>query len=154
MIRKRRSRFYLTGAREYRVSEYLSKSQNGMGDVGILFAYKEDGMIGYTVDFRRRGGLGTDDEFERFPMVLNERRLMIAVLERSLRDMDPKVMGSEGDNRARVSKRVRREALEWFESDSFEWPYSFRAICNALSLNHAAIRAKLGVSYRRFRVMQ
>ena len=35
------------------------------------------------------------------------------------------------------------ETRAWFDEDDFSWPYSFANLCDALSLDRAAVRAAL-----------
>ena len=71
---------------------------------------------------------------------LPAKRLMVAVLERAL--------GEYETSAARTDWRGRRQFAEveaWFASDNTGWPFSFVAICEALSLDVPSVRAGLRV---------
>ena len=44
------------------------------------------------------------------------------------------------------SRRLFREAKQWFLADDTEWPYSFEGICGVLDLDSNAVRQRLGVA--------
>jgi hypothetical protein len=77
--------------------------------------------------------------FPRAAALVPERRLMMAVLARSLLDLQ-----SNSGTGTRRAKRHRAEVEAWFTSDSDVWPFSFVNICHALALDAAAVRSRLG----------
>jgi hypothetical protein len=68
-----------------------------------------------------------------------EKRLMLAVLERALLDLQRGA--GAGTPRAR---RTWTEADAWFASDDDTWPFTFVNLCHALVLDAAAVRSRLG----------
>ena len=74
---------------------------------------------------------------------LPAKRLMVAVLERAL--------GEYETSAARTDWRGRRQFAEveaWFASDNTDWPFSFVAICEALSLDVPSVRASESATRR------
>jgi len=69
---------------------------------------------------------------------LPEHRLMRAVLEKALADFDATI-----DAKKPGDRRLFAEVDQWFASDDMMWPGSFARVCDALGLDHAAIRASL-----------
>jgi len=66
-----------------------------------------------------------------------ERLLMLAVLRDGIEVLAKTKPGSRcglGPDSVPPSV-VRREAIEWFESEDTEWPYSFVNICHVLNIN-------------------
>jgi hypothetical protein len=81
--------------------------------------------------------------FPRAAALAPERRLMMAVLARSLLDL-PSNAGT-GTQRAR---RHLAEVEAWFVSDDDVWPFSFVNLCHALDLDASSVRSHL-VRWRR-----
>jgi hypothetical protein len=70
-----------------------------------------------------------------------ERRLMLAVLEDSLRVLlDPRPQGRRG-------RALRSETERWMAADDWAWPYSLLNVCQALAIDPAWLRER--VSTRR-----
>jgi hypothetical protein len=67
-----------------------------------------------------------------------ERRLMSAVLEAALLDLER----SANRNTPRM-RRLADEVEAWFAADDEEWPCSFLRICHALGLDASAVRTRL-----------
>jgi hypothetical protein len=65
---------------------------------------------------------------DRHPVLLGERRLMIAVLADAIRVVN-----------LRHSPH-RRATVAWFESPSRAWPFAFERVCDALALDAATVR--------------
>jgi hypothetical protein len=81
--------------------------------------------------------------FPRVAALAPERRLMMAVLARSLLDLR--------SNDATGTRRARRHLAEveaWFASDDDVWPFSFVNLCHALDLDASSVRSRL-VRWRR-----
>jgi hypothetical protein len=67
-----------------------------------------------------------------------EQRLMIAVLHDAL-DCVKKYRFATNTR----SRRLFREAKQWFLADDAEWPYSFEGICEVLDIDSNAVRQRL-----------
>lgn len=67
-----------------------------------------------------------------------EHRLMLAVLEDAIRSYQRYASSSR-----RHSRRLFREAEEWFASDAATWPFSFVVICETFDLEPGYVRAGL-----------
>jgi hypothetical protein len=67
-----------------------------------------------------------------------EHRLMLAVLEDAVRTYQQTMLC-----RAEHGGRLLRETEDWFASDDAAWPFSFTAVCEALDLEPAWVRARL-----------
>jgi hypothetical protein len=67
-----------------------------------------------------------------------ERRLMLAVLEEAVADVQRLCFAT-----APLARREFRAAQEWIEREDHEWPFSFVRICDALGLEAQAIRRGL-----------
>jgi hypothetical protein len=67
-----------------------------------------------------------------------EHRLMLAVLEEAIRVYQ--TMACRADRR---SRRLFREAQEWFASDEASWPFSFVVICEKLGFEPAYVQSGL-----------
>jgi hypothetical protein len=93
-------------------------------------------------------GLGLEPEtilpsqfFERFQIDASlqpEKRLMLAVLEDAVGTFQKFATAS-----GRRGRRLFAEAEEWFSSEDTAWPFAFRNICQALSLEPSYIRSGL-----------
>ncbi len=68
-----------------------------------------------------------------------EQRLMAAVLEDALRELD-RPGGSWYGARA----RRRAEVQVWLESNDVAWPFSFVNVCEALDLDPGHVRSHVG----------
>ena len=75
------------------------------------------------------------------PQRTPEQRLMAAVLEDAMRELTRPEGGWFG---ARARRRAELEA--WFASDDVAWPFSFVNVCEALDLDVARFRSRLGRS--------
>jgi hypothetical protein len=81
------------------------------------------------------------------PETRPEGRLMLAVLEQALRDL-------EVDRRLLGWRRSRRRsggvltAEAWFAGSGTSWPYSFECLCEHLGLDAASIRRTVGIAAR------
>src|SRR4029450_10125016 len=75
--------------------------------------------------------------FPRAAALAPERRLMMAVLARSLLDLP---------SNARTARRRARRRLAageaWFASDDDVWPFSFVNLCHALDLDPSSVRSR------------
>src|SRR5690242_15831002 len=69
-----------------------------------------------------------------------EHRLMVAVLNEALHCLEKYRLASDVKGR-----RLFLDAEQWFLSEQEEWPHSFERICEALDLDSAAVRERLGV---------
>jgi hypothetical protein len=67
-----------------------------------------------------------------------EQRLMVAVLERALIDLQR----SAGARTPRA-RRLADEVDAWFAADDEDWPCSFLRICHALGLDASAVRSRV-----------
>jgi hypothetical protein len=81
--------------------------------------------------------------FPRAAALAPERRLMMAVLARSLRDL----RSNAGTGTRRARKHLA-EVEAWFASDDDVWPFSFVNLCHALDLDASSVRSRL-VRWRR-----
>jgi hypothetical protein len=73
------------------------------------------------------------------PQRTPEQRLMAAVLEDAMRELARPAGDWCG---ARARRRAEIEA--WFASDDVAWPFSFVNVCEALDLDVAGFRLRLG----------
>jgi hypothetical protein len=67
-----------------------------------------------------------------------EKRLMLAVLERALLDLQPSAGAPTPDARA-----LADEVGAWFAADDEGWPCSFLNVCQALGLDVSAVRTRV-----------
>jgi hypothetical protein len=70
-----------------------------------------------------------------------EQRLMIAVLHDALECVTKYRFATNTR-----SRRLFREAKQWFLANNAEWPYSFEGICGVLDLDANAVRQRLRVA--------
>jgi hypothetical protein len=75
---------------------------------------------------------------------LPERRLMVAVLVLALADYQKDAAATDLWGRRRFA-----ECRKWFASANAAWPFSFGAICEALTLDVSSIRAGVRACQRR-----
>ena len=68
-----------------------------------------------------------------------EQRLMVAVLEDAMREL-----ARPGGEWFGARARRRAEIVAWFASDDVAWPFSFVNVCEALDLDVARFRTRLG----------
>ena len=73
------------------------------------------------------------------PQRTPEQRLMAAVLEDALREL-----ARPGGEWLGTRARRRAEIVAWFASDDVAWPFSFVNVCEALDLDVAGFRLRLG----------
>jgi hypothetical protein len=76
--------------------------------------------------------------FPRVAALAPERRLMMAVLARSLLDLQ-----SNAGTGTRRARRHLAEVEAWFASDDDVWPFSFVNLCHALDLDASSVRSRL-----------
>jgi hypothetical protein len=76
--------------------------------------------------------------FPRVAALAPERRLMMAVLARSLLDLQ-----SNAGTGTRRARRHLAEVEAWFASDDDVWPFSFVNLCHALDLDTCSVRSRL-----------
>ena len=81
--------------------------------------------------------------FGRAAAASPERRLMLAVLERALLDLQ-----SSTSRRTSRMRRLAHAVDAWFAADNEAWPFSFANICHGLGLDAAAIRSRLRTDAR------
>ena len=67
-----------------------------------------------------------------------EKRLMLAVLEGALLDLE-----RSADARTPRARRLADEVGAWFAADDEGWPCSFLRICHALGLDASAVRNRV-----------
>jgi hypothetical protein len=75
--------------------------------------------------------------FPRAAALAPERRLMMAVLARSLLDLQ-----SNAGTGTRRARRHLAEVEAWFASDDDVWPFSFVNLCHALDLDPSSVRSR------------
>ncbi len=75
---------------------------------------------------------------ERGGSLQPERRLMAAVLADAVGAVQKNVTA-----RDRRARRIFVEAMEWFESEDADWPFSFVNLCDALGLEPGCLRSGL-----------
>jgi hypothetical protein len=67
-----------------------------------------------------------------------EKHLMVAVLAEAVGTVQKNVTARDGR-----AQRLFMEAIEWFESDHTDWPFSFVNLCHALGLEPGHLRSGL-----------
>ena len=75
--------------------------------------------------------------FARAAALAPERRLMMAVLARSLRDLQ-----SNAGTGTRRARQHLAEVEAWLASDDDGWPFSFVNLCHALDLDPSSVRSR------------
>jgi hypothetical protein len=71
-------------------------------------------------------------------LLMPERRLMLAVLHAATDAFERYASAID-----RSGRREFRDAESWFGADDWEWPFSFRNICDELGIDGERLRATL-----------
>src|SRR5689334_15088920 len=78
------------------------------------------------------------EQFFRPAALPAEKRLMLAVLQEALSDLQ-----RSADGRTPRARRLADEVDAWFVADDDGWPFSFVNVCHALGLDASAVRSHL-----------